>query len=425
MTKQRNSTIDIARGIAIIVMIMGHVEIGILEHDSWFSIWYHAWHMPIFFIVSGYFFNGKEYGGSLVNDNGTGCGFFANENGYDCRANGGSKYPGDYISKKARQLLVPFLFWGMFNAFYELISSGDWLMFRATIIHSFFEKPTDGVPGAGALWFLPAMFWLNVIYFVITKCFESKWMSWLAGFVIGFIGMVAESKGIYLPFGIDGGLTGLPFIVAGDMFRCWENKVQASSDTVENQSGKSRPARISLMHLPWFIFAPAFVVFNYLFIANGLVNFRAGQYQNYPLTFINAVAGAILLLNVARVIDSVGAGVGVTGRGSVGATDRDGNGVIGSVEARTNDSHSASGTVHGYAKVAGFLATLGHQSLIYLCLNQRVIALVKPVFMPYWGPSIVGCYRCFILTTVIVILVCYVAHHILVGSRVLKCSVGK
>ena len=261
-------------------------------------------------------------------------------------------------------------------------------MFRATIIHSFFEKPTDGVPGAGALWFLPAMFWLNMIYFVITKCFESKWMSWLVGFVIGFIGMVAESKGIYLPFGIDGGLTGLPFIVAGDMLRCWENKVQAVADPAENQSGKSRPARISLMHLPWFIFAPAFVVFNYLFIANGLVNFRAGQYQNYPLTFINAVAGAILLLNVARVIEGVGA-------------------------------------IHGYAKVAGFLATMGSQSLIYLCLNQRVIALVKPVLMPYWGPSIVGCYRCFILTTVIVILVCYVAHHILVGSRVLKCSVGK
>ena len=110
MTKQRNSTIDIARGIAIIVMIMGHVEIGILEHDSWFSIWYHAWHMPIFFIVSGYFFDRKEYGGSLVNDNGTGCGSFANKNGYDCRANGGSNIQGIIFQKKPDSFWFHFCF---------------------------------------------------------------------------------------------------------------------------------------------------------------------------------------------------------------------------------------------------------------------------------------------------------------------------
>ena len=53
--KGRDKTIDIMRGISIIVMIMGHIGIGIASHDKNFSTWYHAWHMPVFYIVSGFF----------------------------------------------------------------------------------------------------------------------------------------------------------------------------------------------------------------------------------------------------------------------------------------------------------------------------------------------------------------------------------
>lgn len=56
---ERDKSVDIMRGFAIIVMIMGHIGIGITTHDKNFSIWYHAWHMPVFYIVSGYFFRAK------------------------------------------------------------------------------------------------------------------------------------------------------------------------------------------------------------------------------------------------------------------------------------------------------------------------------------------------------------------------------
>lgn len=43
--------IDLLRAFGIIVMIMGHVGFGDL-----FDKWIHVFHMPMFFIISGYFY---------------------------------------------------------------------------------------------------------------------------------------------------------------------------------------------------------------------------------------------------------------------------------------------------------------------------------------------------------------------------------
>lgn len=43
--------LDVYRGIGIILMIMGHIGFG----DK-FDYWLHSFHMPLWFIISGYFF---------------------------------------------------------------------------------------------------------------------------------------------------------------------------------------------------------------------------------------------------------------------------------------------------------------------------------------------------------------------------------
>ena len=52
--KKRIAYIDILRGIGILLMVMGHVGFG-----SRFSHYIHAFHMPLFFVVSGYFYSAK------------------------------------------------------------------------------------------------------------------------------------------------------------------------------------------------------------------------------------------------------------------------------------------------------------------------------------------------------------------------------
>lgn len=54
----RDRSIDAAKGIAIILVVLGHVCTGI----PWLVKWIYSFHMPLFFMISGYLREGKEYG---------------------------------------------------------------------------------------------------------------------------------------------------------------------------------------------------------------------------------------------------------------------------------------------------------------------------------------------------------------------------
>ena len=56
MTSSRNVSIDIMRGIGILSMLVGHCVIPDLLYK-----FIYMWHMPLFFIVSGYFFKRTEF----------------------------------------------------------------------------------------------------------------------------------------------------------------------------------------------------------------------------------------------------------------------------------------------------------------------------------------------------------------------------
>ena len=52
----RNPTFDIMKGIGILAMIIGHCPIPLPIRELIFS-----WHMPLFFIISGFFYKKNEY----------------------------------------------------------------------------------------------------------------------------------------------------------------------------------------------------------------------------------------------------------------------------------------------------------------------------------------------------------------------------
>ena len=51
----RNNVISICKGIAIILMVIGHAEVPDL-----LSNFIYVFHMPLFFIAAGYFFSRKN-----------------------------------------------------------------------------------------------------------------------------------------------------------------------------------------------------------------------------------------------------------------------------------------------------------------------------------------------------------------------------
>ena len=130
--QRRIEYLDIFRGIGIILMIMGHVVYtGKFEH------FIHAFHMPMFFFISGYLYRDKEI--SIR----------------------------DFFIKKAKTLLIPYFFYGILQYCFWLLTKWPQMDFQP--LWHLFTINTDGLAIAGSLWFLTALFWTDLMFFLIKK----------------------------------------------------------------------------------------------------------------------------------------------------------------------------------------------------------------------------------------------------------------
>lgn len=340
--KGRDKTIDIMRGISIIVMIMGHIGIGIASHDKNFSTWYHAWHMPVFYIVSGFFFSRT----------------------YDMDS---------FVKKKSKNLLLPFFFFGVLNIVLNYFNDGNSKNATQAVIGALFRKPTDaGIYCAGALWFLPALFWSEMIYKVLTQIVKNNTLFYISTCLIGVGGVIAEKHNIFLPFALDAALVAIPFVALGELLKiCRQTKYARK-----------------IFHTPWYLFCGLLIFTTLLIFYNGEVNFRTGVYGNEIIAFINASLATILLWNISRII-------------------------------------SNKFTKNLLKTISDVLASIGRNSIIYLCLNQRIIYFVKPIISNYFNGTIIKCYIGMICTLVVVIFVCHILMKIFDGNNKLQCFVGK
>ncbi len=123
MQNIRNPWIDVAKGIAIILVVLGHTTIPHFVSDF---IW--AFHMPCFFIASGWCTDWTKY-----------------------------KF-GEYVKRKFYSLIVPFIVYSilvlLISCYLGLITFTDWLI--------------NGWSGF-ALWFIPVLFFSMIIAKVVMR----------------------------------------------------------------------------------------------------------------------------------------------------------------------------------------------------------------------------------------------------------------
>lgn len=188
--KKRDMTFDFLKGIAIISMVLGHCFIPLRLHD-----FIYIWHMPLFFIISGYFFRVK----------------------------------GTVEELKAiwKGLLVPYLVTaalvvGIFyiNDILTGSSDGTNKLINVLTIDVFLLKkdPSGLVGGAGPIWFLLALAWCRYAYHIL-KMLELN-LLWVTVIVI-FLSYVAYriSTLINAPFFVLQGIVALQFYHFGYIFR--------------------------------------------------------------------------------------------------------------------------------------------------------------------------------------------------------------
>ena len=150
----RNTTISIAKGIAIILMVIAHAEA-----PGWLCRFIFEFHMPLFFITAGYFFSLK-----YINDEAT------------------------FVKKRIKGLYWPFVKWAVF-----FLIIHNW-MFDIGILNETYGNEAGGVTHpytwhqiqqnlwnivtamggydqflCGAFWFFRGLFVASILYLIIYK----------------------------------------------------------------------------------------------------------------------------------------------------------------------------------------------------------------------------------------------------------------
>lgn len=185
MNSGRNQTIDIMKGVGILAVIAGHA----LPSNSMGNQVIHSFHMPLFFIVAGYFYKpNAHYCDKFIND--------------------------------SRRLLIPYLVIATgFSLFILVKENGDTSALRYSLIATIFGSAWHHssllwgkVPHIGVAWFLPALFWCRQ-FFNLVYIKTNNAVSIVVSVAIAAI--VIDRYLINLPFAFLPGLSATIFYLIG------------------------------------------------------------------------------------------------------------------------------------------------------------------------------------------------------------------
>ncbi len=177
--------IDAAKGLCILLVVAMHLGVPEIFPGAYNMM------VPCFFFLSGFFYSTK----------------------------GGFNY---IIRKRAKTLLIPFLFWYLLS--YTIFYIGKFIypnissMTDATgILDCFTQKGYFN----GPLWFLPCLFFINLIAYPILRYINNLLTRLFLVFLVGALGFLLYVYETPLPLAIDTALTATPFFILGHLAKRW------------------------------------------------------------------------------------------------------------------------------------------------------------------------------------------------------------
>lgn len=139
--------LDMAKGIGIFLVVLGHME----DIATGTRVWISSFHMPLFFIVSGILMAVKD------------------EPSRDLR---------EAAAKRFRGIIIPYLW---FSLSYFIIDIGNLNVVHNIDLRTFIVDTIDSATfyGMSVLWFLPALFLASCGFLYLKKKLPDKILSWL------------------------------------------------------------------------------------------------------------------------------------------------------------------------------------------------------------------------------------------------------
>lgn len=194
--KQRDHSMDVLRGIAIFFVIFGHIT---HINDIRTYIW--GFHMPLFFWLSGYFFYTDRYANTK-----------------------------DFVKSRLTKLIVPYVIFYLITFCYRVVierhvrgadlSLGSQLfgMLYGTydLRYMYFN---------GALWFLPCLVSMEILYWLISKV-KNIWIMLSIIVICHAVGICFHEKIGWLPWGITSAMIALVYFALGVWARPFVRKIE-------------------------------------------------------------------------------------------------------------------------------------------------------------------------------------------------------
>ena len=246
---KRNSDLDILKGIGIVLVILGHQNLPI-------GHFIYSFHMPLFFLISGYLYYKKEIKESLVKD--------------------------------FRRLIIPYFIGCVFvvsqDVFFAFLKH-DLSYIKKSILSIIWgcgyisDKVILGnMPSIGAIWFLLALFWCKNMYNIIEIKIVSTRQKLTIVLLIAVMAILIEKYFIKLPFSLLPGLSALPFFMLGTL--C-----------------KNKHVSYSVMFIIIICWCISYI-YSYVYVVSC-------DYGLYPIDILGSCGGAFCFYKIAKFISKI------------------------------------------------------------------------------------------------------------------------
>ncbi len=260
MNKERALYIDAAKGLGIILMFLGHMQIG----ESLLAFIY-SFHMPLFVIISGFLFRSD-------------------------------KPVSVSLRHRAKALLLPYLYtnFAAFCVRLLLLAKAGTFTFpgalgislaqtKATILGMGFARNLfTNTESVGPVWFVPFLFCVYALFLLIEKICSNKYVEFLAVVSLSLLGFYIGTRIAFLPWSFDAALTALPLFYAGNKMKQYH-----------------------FFNWKYFgLFALACAAFwLLLYRKSGMVALVTRAYKSFPLCLFTALAGSIFILYILQLAE--------------------------------------------------------------------------------------------------------------------------
>lgn len=251
VTTNRENTFDVMKCIGIIAVIIGHLTS--FGQDFIFS-----WHMPLFFIIAGYFYHEKGITTMLKKD--------------------------------AKHLLLPYAItclvivagYALLSIYQEQDRVTKWIvasLYASGSNHS--SRYFPNVPIIGAIWFLWALFWCKNCFNILLKV-SHKYIL-LNCLIISILAIIIDNCHINLPLAILPGLSAILFYGIG-----WKIKQMGGFRSIKN-------TLLVICIVTWIIS----IMYSNMYIVSC-------YYKHYPINVIGACGGTYTIWLISDFLSKSG-----------------------------------------------------------------------------------------------------------------------